>query len=236
MTMRELLGPFMIHLPFFIRKYQKNIGIPVTGELDTRTIRSLFSENRMALKVKPIVSEAKIDPNEDFSDPEEFFEVQEIPCVLPTCDNELELIQLISEWTRVRNIVEIIHHCTATLPTASVDSIMNYWRNVLGWKNPGYHIIVAIDGSWTLLADFNSIVNGVRGRNSGAIHISYIGGIGEDGKPLDTRTPGQKRIMDLATTLLVNKIPGIPVKGHNEYSNKACPSYRVNGSHWVSVN
>ena len=42
----------------------------------------------------------------------------------------------------MRNINYIAIHCTATQPEASIASIQNYWKNNLGWKNPGYHYII----------------------------------------------------------------------------------------------
>mgnify|MGYP000843468091 CR=1 FL=1 len=43
-----------------------------------------------------------------------------------------------------RKITHIFVHCTATLPTATVESIQQGWRSI-GWKNPGYHYIIKAD-------------------------------------------------------------------------------------------
>lgn len=37
-----------------------------------------------------------------------------------------------------RQITHIFVHCTATLPTASVESLRAGWK-AIGWTNPGYH-------------------------------------------------------------------------------------------------
>jgi len=41
-----------------------------------------------------------------------------------------------------RPINNIIIHCTATTQEASVEAILNYWYNTLGWNNPGYHYLI----------------------------------------------------------------------------------------------
>ena len=93
----------------------------------------------------------------------------------------------------MRTIKYIAIHCTATPQSATIDSIRNYWKNVLKWKQPGYHYIVKPDGSVVNLLDIDKISNGVKGYNHETINISYIGGIDEaSGNPKDTRTDAQK--------------------------------------------
>lgn len=99
-----------------------------------------------------------------------------------------------------RQITHIFVHCTATLPTASVESIQQGWRSI-GWKNPGYHYIIKADGTIVSLQPEDKASNGVKGYNAHAIHVAYIGGIGlHKANPRDvgsahiedTRTPAQK--------------------------------------------
>jgi N-acetylmuramoyl-L-alanine amidase len=179
--------------------------------------------------VKPVISVNVAA--EDKSDPEEEMLVENIKEVFPTCKNIRELVKLINEYKMTRNINRIIYHCTATQPTATVAAILNYWQNTLKWKVPGYHIIVTADGSWTLLYDFNKVSNGVAGRNSDAIHVSYVGGIDRTGKAKDTRTEGQKAVFEACYHLFKVKIPKATHHGHNEFSNKACPSFKVDN--WI---
>jgi N-acetylmuramoyl-L-alanine amidase len=92
-----------------------------------------------------------------------------------------------------RSIKYIAIHTTATQPNASVAAIQRHWRDALGWKNPGYHLLIEANGTIHRLLDFNGIANGVRGFNNHSIHISYIGGITKEGKPVDNRTEAQKK-------------------------------------------
>lgn len=132
----------------------------------------------------------------------------------------------------MRAIHNIILHCTATPQNTKVDSIQRYWRDHLKWKSPGYHWLISKDGTATNLATDDKVCNGVAGHNANAIHISYIGGVDESGKPVDNRTPLQRSVMEELVRLYLKKYPGAVVKGHNDFTKmKACPSFKV--SDWL---
>lgn len=139
---------------------------------------------------------------------------------------EMELRQLVVNASISRRITHLFVHCTATQPTATVSAILNFWRTKLGWKNPGYHILLPTDGFFQL-ANFDVVCNGVKGYNANSLHISYIGGIDKAGKPKDTRTESQTQLMTAFIHEVTKKYPSIKVLGHNEVSNKACPSFSV---------
>ena len=128
----------------------------------------------------------------------------------------------------MRTIKYIAIHCTATPQSATIDSIRNYWKNVLKWKQPGYHYIVKPDGSVVNLLDIDKISNGVKGYNHETINISYIGGIDEgNGTPKDTRTDAQKVAIKNLLIQLRAKFPHAIIQGHRDFPNvkKACPSF-----------
>lgn len=127
-----------------------------------------------------------------------------------------------------REIKNIVIHCTATSQNAQVSSIVKYWRNVLGWKSPGYHLLIDKFGNIHQLQHFDKMANGVRGHNTDSIHVSYIGGV-EDGVPRDNRTEAQKKSMAKAIIYLLQKYPGAELKGHRDFEGvkKACPSFSV---------
>jgi N-acetylmuramoyl-L-alanine amidase len=144
-----------------------------------------------------------------------------------TCPNDLELINYVRNYNLTRKTSFLVWHCTATNQNASVSSIVDYWKNNLKWKTPGYHIIVKPDGSWTLLSNLNNPTNGAKGYNQNGIHISYIGGINSKGQPINNITENQKRIFVLFTELIKEKNPNIKLIGHNEISKKACPCFNI---------
>jgi N-acetylmuramoyl-L-alanine amidase len=122
----------------------------------------------------------------------------------------------------MRDISWIVIHCTATDQDAKVSSIMRYWQDELGWKNPGYHYIFDKNGHMTQLQDESKPTNGVRGYNANSIHVCYIGG-----KDKDDRTPMQKAMMLDLIKGLRRKYPNAIIQGHRDFPNvaKACPQF-----------
>lgn len=128
----------------------------------------------------------------------------------------------------MRDIKYIVIHCTATSPDAEKKSILNYWKNVLKWKNVGYHFLIDKFGVIHELARLDQITNGVRGYNKNSIHISYIGGVDANNKPKDTRTPSQEYAMEVLVYEMHKKFPNAIIQGHRDFGvNKACPSFDV---------
>lgn len=128
-----------------------------------------------------------------------------------------------------REIKYIVIHCTATQPEAKIADIKAYWKNHLGWNNPGYHYIVERDGEIVQLLSEDKIANGVAGFNTNSIHISYIGGIDRKAKPIDNRTKAQEDAIFDKIVELTEKYSGAEVKGHRDFPNvkKACPCFDV---------
>jgi len=93
---------------------------------------------------------------------------------------------------KAEKVKYIVEHCSAGY--GPVESILNYHRNVKGWKNPGYHVIIDLDGRINYVHDFDKIANGVRNHNHECLHVCYIGGVSKDNynKAVDTRTDLQK--------------------------------------------
>lgn len=134
-----------------------------------------------------------------------------------------EYFRTVQIW---RDVDDIFVHCAATQPNATVSAIVNYWKNTLKWKNVGYHILIGPD-FYTILSNPNNVTNGVQGFNAKGFHISYIGGIDKSGKPKDTRTDYQKKIISVCLEEARKRFPKARVRGHNEVKAKACPSFSV---------
>ncbi|MBA2613352.1 MAG: N-acetylmuramoyl-L-alanine amidase [Bacteroidetes bacterium] len=135
----------------------------------------------------------------------------------------------------IRKIKYIVIHCTATQPTATVESIKRYWKDVKKWGDtPGYHYLIKADGEILTLLDESKNSYGVYAHNSECISISYIGGIDNLGKPKDTRTVKQQVTMFSKISELLHKYPNAKVLGHRDFPDvhKACPSFDVKT--WLS--
>jgi len=127
----------------------------------------------------------------------------------------------------MRKIEYIVIHCTASQPTATKKTILDYWKNVLKWKSVGYHRLIDANGIIHKLANYEQVTNGVKGYNHNSIHFSYIGGIDEKGKPKDTRTLKQKKSILYLIKEARKLYPNAIIQGHKDFKGvaKACPSF-----------
>lgn len=133
-----------------------------------------------------------------------------------------------------RRIDNIILHCTATTQQATVEQILNYWKNTLGWKSPGYHYMIDPLGKTTVIAELSEITNGVRGYNWNSVHIAYIGG--KDGK--DDRTAAQKKEMErIIRNLLSDDYlgPNTNIFGHRDLSPDLNNDGIISPNEWTKL-
>ena len=113
----------------------------------------------------------------------------------------------------MRKIDKIIIHCAATPEGKhfTVEQIRQWHVKGNGWSDIGYHFVIYLDGY-----------------NANSIGICYVGGCTADGKkPKDTRTEAQRSALVELVAELRSQFPGATVHGHNEFANKACPSFDV---------
>lgn len=149
--------------------------------------------------------------------------------------------------SRAKHIKYIVIHCQAGFGT--LESMQRFWRVNLGWKSPGYHRWIDVDGNVAHLQSFEKVANGVKGYNNRSIHICYQGGVelvkGKY-KAKDTRTEVQKEallveISNALNWLIDNQNPlhDVMILGHYHFSKdnnkngvidsweriKECPSF-----------
>lgn len=129
----------------------------------------------------------------------------------------------------MRQVKRIVVHCTGTPPFTPIASIQKYWRDQLGWKKPGYHYIITINGEIVQLADEADICNGAKGYNNDSIHVAYVGGISVNKRYGDTRTIEQKESMFTLLRSLRYRYNLVPVVGHRDLPDvrKECPCFDV---------
>ena len=130
--------------------------------------------------------------------------------------------------TSQRTIKEIILHCSATPEGRSHDAEdINRWHRAKGWSGIGYHYVIKINGIVENGRDVDQMGAHAKGHNAHSIGICYIGGVDQDNKPKDTRTPEQDISLVFLLRMLVDRYPEAKIIGHNDISDKACPSFDV---------
>lgn len=125
----------------------------------------------------------------------------------------------------MRKISYIVVHCSGGSQKQSIQSIQAWWKSI-GWKSPGYHYIVRADGVYQQLQPDHLLANGVAGYNRQCIHVCYIGGIDNNGKPIDNRTEAQKKMLRSLLKELKVKYPTAKIRGHRDFS----PDLNGNGT------
>lgn len=130
----------------------------------------------------------------------------------------------------MRTINEIIIHCSATPEgrEVSIEEIRR-WHRQRNFADIGYHYIIHLDGTVEAGRAETAVGAHCLHHNQNSIGICYIGGIDRQGKPKDTRTPAQTAALAELIHRLCDRynLPLTAVHGHNEYAQKACPSFNV---------
>lgn len=128
----------------------------------------------------------------------------------------------------MRNITEIIIHCTAT-PAGRPVSVaeIDLWHRQRGFRSIGYHYLVALDGTVCPGRPLSEIGAHCLGHNAESIGIAYVGGLTADGSasPADTRTEAQKTALRALISSLRETYPGASVHSHRDFAPKACPCF-----------
>jgi len=129
----------------------------------------------------------------------------------------------------MRTIDEIIIHCAATPEGKNFTAKdIERWHKARGFKTIGYHYVITLDGKQHQGRPLEQMGAHCKGRNASTIGICYIGGVDAKGKPKDTRTEAQTRSLLGLCQKLLDRYPSIrKISGHNQYANKACPSFDV---------
>ncbi len=139
-----------------------------------------------------------------------------------------------------RKIDYLVVHCTATREGQNISTeTVRQWHLGKGWSDIGYHYVIELDGSIHEGRPVTRIGAHVRGFNKHSIGISYVGGVGTNMAPKDTRTPAQKHSLLKLLTALKQHHPEAKIWGHRDFSPdnnnngiiepfewmKACPSF-----------
>lgn len=134
-----------------------------------------------------------------------------------------------------RKIDLIVVHCSATRVSKNFTvEQLEACHKARGFKGIGYHFYITKDGILYPCRPENEIGAHARHYNAHSIGICYEGGLDENGKPADTRTPEQKKTLEELLYSLSLSYPNAEILGHRDLPGvrKACPSFDV--SSWLA--
>lgn len=139
-------------------------------------------------------------------------------------------------------VKRIVVHCTDEPSNAkrNKEYYRNWFFDVKKWRHFGYHAVVYQDGKWEQLQPLPELrkdggyitdattANGAAGFNKDSIHVAYVGGRSESGKPyLDTRTLQQKKTLWALIAMWKEYYKITEVVGHRDLPGvkKSCPNF-----------
>lgn len=127
----------------------------------------------------------------------------------------------------------LIVHCSATQPQADPSILeIDRWHRQRGIASPrqtltGYHAVIRRDGSIQIGRDPDEIGAHALGHNDDSIGVCLIGGVDRDLNAESNYSMSQWRSLINVIRIAQAIYPKIKTIGHNEVSNKACPSFNV---------
>lgn len=136
----------------------------------------------------------------------------------------------------MRDINEVVIHCTATRPdwwktrssNQKVAEVKRWHVEERGWSDIGYHFLIDRNGTVVSGRPIERTGAHVKGRNKGTVGIALFGGYGGAATDLfeDHFTPEQKASL-LSLIREIDPDGRMRVTGHNEHANKGCPCFQV---------
>ncbi len=129
----------------------------------------------------------------------------------------------------MREINKIIVHCSATREGENFEvAEIRKWHLARGFSDIGYHFYIDLYGEIHKGRDISKIGAHCKGHNRNSIGICYCGGVEADGKtPKDTRYDCQKESLTAVLRTLKAMYPNAIIHSHNDFANKACPSFNA---------
>ena len=123
----------------------------------------------------------------------------------------------------------IVIHCAATKASMDIGltEIRKWHVQDNGWRDVGYHYIIRRNGEVELGRSNRDTGAHAAGYNHKSISLCMVGGMAEDNSAENNFTAQQwTALLDLVKQIKVD-YPEADVIGHNEISEKECPSFDV---------
>ena len=101
------------------------------------------------------------------------------------------------------------------------------WHRERGGLKIGYHYVIKRDGTVETGRELEEVGAHAKGHNAISVGICLIGGLSEDNEPENNFTDEQWDALGTLVDSLKAKYPEASVIGHNDVSDKACPTFNV---------
>ena len=140
------------------------------------------------------------------------------------------MFELLWRIPTMRKIDKIIIHCSATPPSLDIgagDIRRWHMEPPNNWSDIGYHLVITRDGDVEEGRPMDVTGAHVRGHNKGSIGICLVGGVNNTMMPEDNFTKAQWKSLTSVLRILKADYKNATIHGHNEFSDKACPSFDV---------
>ena len=124
----------------------------------------------------------------------------------------------------------IVIHASATKPSQDIGAKeIDRWHRERGWLKIGYNFVIKRDGTREEGRGIMEIPAHAKGYNHKSIGVCLIGGVTEDDIKVaeNNFTQEQWAELDVLMRELTDMFPKTTIIGHNEISNKDCPSFSV---------
>ena len=126
-------------------------------------------------------------------------------------------------------------HCSATHPGMDIGAdTIDKLHKQRGFRMIGYHEVVRRNGLIELGRMYNQQGAHAKGHNKDSLAICLIGGVDDLNKPEDNFTDAQHTSLKQTLRHKLLLYPDATIHGHNEVSEKACPSFDV--QEWLQAN
>lgn len=124
-------------------------------------------------------------------------------------------------------------HCAATIEgrNHSVKEVSQWDIDRFGQIS--YHFVIPLNGKFERTLKDTEKGAHVGNHNTGNIGICYVGGLGKDGKPKDTRTPEQVAAMLTLIRTYKARYPGIKILGHRDWSPDINKNGKIDPFEWL---
>ena len=96
-----------------------------------------------------------------------------------------------------------------------------------GWRDVGYHYIIRRNGEVELGRSIRDTGAHAAGYNHKSVSVCMVGGMAEDNSAENNFTPHQWVALIIEIKKLSEMYPDAKIIGHNEISEKECPSFDV---------